>query len=141
MNNPMNDLWQAQQEAATRMTESWSTLLQPAVGRTARPPAPSEADEPAQELVEADSVDATDSDPADTGEVADPLPAALDAIKAMQALGDGQRDFAEHMARWAELQRDLADVMTAWASRQRDSADALDRVLAPFSPGPVERSS
>jgi hypothetical protein len=29
-------------------------------------------------------------------------------IEAIQNLGNGQRDFVEHMTRWAELQRDLA---------------------------------
>jgi hypothetical protein len=124
MGNPMNDLWRAQQDAATRMAESWSTLLQPATDRTARPPAPPEI---------------TDGDTVEEVVEVEPGPSAADAIEAIQALGNGQRDFAGHMARWAEQQRDLADVMTAWAGRQRDSAEALDRVLAAFSPETLAR--
>jgi hypothetical protein len=125
MGNPMNDLWRAQQDAATRMAEGWSTLLQPAADRTARPPAPSE-------ITDGDTVE-------EVVEEVEPGPSAADALEAIQALGDGQRDFAGHMARWAEQQRDLADAMTAWAGRQRDAADALDRVLAAFSPATLAR--
>jgi hypothetical protein len=106
------------------MAESWSTLLQPATDRTARPPAPPEI---------------TDGDTVEEVVEVEPGPSAADAIEAIQALGNGQRDFAGHMARWAEQQRDLADVMTAWAGRQRDSAEALDRVLAAFSPETLAR--
>lgn len=128
MGNSMNDLWRAQQDAATRMAESWSTLLQPAADRTARPPAPSE-------ITDGDTVEEVVEEVVEV----EPGPSAADAIEAIQALGNGQRDFAGHMARWAEQQRDLADVMTAWAGRQRDSADALDRVLAAFSPETLAR--
>jgi hypothetical protein len=66
--------------------------------------------------------------------VVEPAPSGpLGVIEAIQNLGNGQRDFAEHMTHWAELQRDLADSMTAWASQQREYADALDRLLGPFS--------
>jgi hypothetical protein len=146
MDNAMNELWRAQQDAATRLTESWRTLLQPAADGTARPPAPAQTDDPTQQLVDTDPGETTDSDTTDsdtTGEVTEPEPepepSALDAFQAIHALRDGQRDLAQHMTRWAELQRDLADTTTAWASRQRDHADALDRVLAPFSAGTVER--
>ena len=153
MDNAMNELWRAQQDAATRLTESWRTLLQPAADGTARPPAPSQTDDPTQQLVDTDPGETTDSDTTGsdttdsdtTGEVTEPEPepepepSALDAFQAIHALRDGQRDLAQHVTRWAELQRDLADTTTAWASRQRDHADALDRLLAPFSPGTVER--
>ena len=146
MDNAMNELWRAQQDAATRLTESWRTLLQPAADGTARPPAPAQTDDPTQQLVDTDPGETTDSDTTDsdtTGEVTEPEPepepSALDAFQAIHALRDGQRDLAQHMTRWAELQRDLADTTTAWASRQRDHADTLDRLLAPFSPGTVER--
>lgn len=139
MGNPMNDLWRAQQDAATRMTETWSTLLQPATDRTARPPAPSEAADPPQAPVDHGTAIATDGDTTEEVVEVESGPSAADALEAIQALGDGQRDFAGHMARWAEQQRDLADAMTAWAGRQRDSADALDRVLAAFSPETLAR--
>jgi hypothetical protein len=148
MSNPMNDLWRAQQEAAARMTESWSTLLQPAADRKVRPAAPSEVDDATEELVGthpegAEDVDIVADRDDDTAELEpglepepepepEPDPAAVNAIQALRALGDGQRDLAEHMTGWARQQRDLADAMTAWASRQRDSADALDRVLDTF---------
>ena len=143
MNNPMNELWRAQQDAAARMTESWSALLQPTADRIS-----SEADDAAREPVDTDPVDLLDSDATDidqSDEVVEPEPehqlepAALNALQAIESLGDGQRDFAQHMTRWAEHQRDLADAMTAWASRQGDYADALDRVLASLSTGTVER--
>lgn len=140
MDNAMNEMWKAQQDAATRLTESWRTLLQPAAAGTARPPAPAEADDPTQQLVDTEPEDTTASDI--NGETSEPQPefSAVDAFQAFQALRGGQRDFAEHLTRWAELQRDLADTTTALASRQRDYADALDRILGPFSPETVERS-
>jgi hypothetical protein len=145
MNNPMTDLWRAQQDAAARMTESWSTLLQPTADRTS-----ADAEDTAREPADTDPVDLVDSDATNidhSDEVAEPEPepehqfepAALSAIQAIAVLGDGQRDFAQHMTRWAEHQRELADAMTAWASRQRDYADALDRVLASLPTGTVER--
>ena len=167
MSNPMNELWQAQQDAATRMAESWRTLLQPAADRTARPPAPPETTPSRPEPVDTGTVDTgtvdtgTDTGGDDTGtddtvgseitgyeiadseptaEVVEPEPAALGAIHAIQALGDGQRDFAGQMARWAQLQHELADAMTTWARHQQDCADALDRALVPFGPGTAGRS-
>ena len=152
MGNPMNELWQAQQDAATRMAESWRTLLQPAPDRTARPPALPEAAHPQPEPVDTGTDDTgtddttgseitgyeiADSDP--TEEVVEPEPAGLGAIHAIQALGEGQRDFAGQMARWAQLQHELADAMTTWARRQQDCADALDRALVPFGPGTAGR--
>ena len=127
MTEPMNELWRAQQSAAAQFTESWRTLLQPGAGRPAPPP--SDADDAEQHPV--------DPEP---DEVAEPEPSVEDAFQAIRALRDGQRDLAADLTRWAELQRGLADATTAWASRQRDHADALDRLLAPFSPGmrPVE---
>jgi hypothetical protein len=141
MDNAMNELWRAQQKAATRATEGWLELLQPGAKRTTQAPAPATSDDPTQ--VPADGNPTADMPPADTTdsetapEATAPEPAVLQALQAMRAiqnLGDGQRDFAEHMTHWAELQRDLADSMTAWARQQRDYADALDRLLAPFSP-------
>ena len=73
--------------------------------------------------------------PEDTApKVIDVGPSPLRVIGAIQNLGNRQRDFAEHMTRWAELQRDLADNMTAWASRQCECADELERLLTSFSP-------
>lgn len=137
MTDPMTGLWRAQQDAATRMTEGWRALLQPSADRAAGPPAPPEAADPPQQPVDTDPADDTAGDT--PAEVSEPEPSVLDAFQAIQALSDGQRDFAQHMARWAELQRDLADTMASWASRQRDYADSLDRTLAPFSPGTDER--
>ena len=138
MNDPMNELWRAQQDAATRFSEGWRTLLQPAADPTAQPPAPVESDDRTQEL--ANSPDGGDT----TGEVIEPepepepAPSVLDAIQAIRAIRDGQRDSAAHMTHCAELQHELADAMTAWANRQRDTADALDRIFAPFSPESVD---
>jgi hypothetical protein len=135
MNNPMNDLWRAQQDAATRFTDSWRELLQPATERAPQTPTPPAEDDRTPEPGDTDPEDATDSDT--THEITGPEPGSLqasEAIQAIQNLSDGQRDFAEHITRWAELQRDLADSMTAWASQQREYADALDRLLAPLSP-------
>jgi hypothetical protein len=117
--------------------------------RVAASRAPAAADDRPQAPIDSDTApadtpegippeDSTPEDPTHgdaAPEVTGPEPAALQAIRAIQNLGDGQRDFAEHVARWAELQRDLADSMTAWASQQRDYADALDSLLTPFSPG------
>jgi hypothetical protein len=142
MDNAMNELWRAQQDAATRAAEGWLGLLQPGAGRaphTPAPPtaaddqtqAPTDSDTPAEDASE-DTTPEVTTDSDTTPEVAGPAP--LEAIEAIRNLGHGQRDFAEHMTRWAELQRDLADSMTAWASQQREYADTQDRLLAPFSP-------
>jgi hypothetical protein len=145
MTDPMNELWRAQQDAATRLTESWRTLLQPAAGRTTQAPLPPEADEPAPQLGDTEPADISDSDSGTTDDVIEPEPepefSAVDALQAIQALRDGQRELAQDMTRWAELHRDLADATTAWASRQRDQADALDRLLAPFSADTADRST
>jgi hypothetical protein len=140
MNNPMNELWRAQQEAATRAAEGWLELLQPQAKQAPKNPASTTADNATQ--TPTDSIANTEDtaradDSVIAPEVSAPEPAvleALQAIRTIQNLGDGQRDFAEHMTHWAELQRDLADSMTAWAKQQREYADALDRLLAPFSP-------
>jgi hypothetical protein len=145
MDNSMNELWRAQQQAATRAAEGWLGLLQPGASRAPQAPTPSTPDDETQASTgggtsaedtsgEDTTEDLTDTDI--THEAAGPESAALEAIQAIRAiqnLGDGQRDFAEHMTHWAELQHDLADSMTAWAKQQRDYADALDRLLAPFS--------
>lgn len=138
MNNPMNDLWKAQQDAATRFTDSWRTLLPTADDSTARSSRPPESDDRPAEIVE-NVGNTTAVEPAH--EVIEPEPEAPDFFRAIQALGDGQRDFADHMTRWAEQQRELADSMTVWADRQRECADALNRVLAPFSSGTGGRPS
>jgi hypothetical protein len=132
MDNAMNALWRAQQDAAARAAEGWLGLLQPGTNQAPEPPTAAAADQP----------DApTDSDIPDVvtpegtaPEAVDVRPSPLQVIEAIQNLGNGQRDFAEHMTHWAELQRDLADNMTAWASRQRECADELERLLTSFSP-------
>jgi len=135
MNNPMNALWRAQQDAAARAAEGWLGLLQPEADQAPQIPAPpAAADDERQEPTAGDTTPEVATPDDSTTEDIGVDPAPLQAIEAMQNLGNGQRDFAEHMARWAELQRDLADSMTAWASRQREYADALERLLAPFSP-------
>ena len=65
---------------------------------------------------------------------------AATVVQPLDDLVNSQRDFADQMARWAELQRDLADNTASWAARQRQHVDHLDRVLAPFLPpqGPAE---
>jgi len=40
MGNAMNEPWRAQQDAATRFTESWRDLLRPPADRAPRTPAP-----------------------------------------------------------------------------------------------------
>ena len=155
MDNAMNEMWRAQQDAATRAAEGWLGLLQPGADRAPQTSTSSTPDDRTQasttgdtsgddtsteEVAEEVAEQIMDSDV--TPEVADPESAALEAIQAIRAiqnLGDGQRDFAEHMTRWAELQRDLADSVTAWATQQREYADAVDRLLAPFS-GTVKRT-
>jgi hypothetical protein len=57
---------------------------------------------------------------------------AAAALRPLRELVDNQREFADHMTRWAELQRELADNVAAWAAQQRQYADALDALLAPF---------
>jgi hypothetical protein len=139
MNNPMNELWQAQQDAAAQFTDGWRKLLQPAADRTTRAPAPPEADDPAAETVDTGSDDPADIDTAREDVEPEPEFSALDVFRAIQALGEGQRDFADHMIRWAELQHALADTLTSWASEQRERVDALNHLLAPFSPGTVDQ--
>jgi hypothetical protein len=146
MGNPMNELWQAQQDAATRMAEGWRTLLQPATDRTASPPAPAPAADPPPQPVATGTHDAGTEDVTAgytieeiTEPEPEPEPSALGAIQAIQALSEGQRDFAGQMARWAELQHEFADTLTTWARRQQDHADALDHALAPFALGTVDR--
>ena len=139
MNDPMSELWRAQQDAATRITDSWRTLLQPATGLAARPPAP-DADLP-QQLVDTDTDDPAEGETAEEAVEPAPEPSVLDAFEAIQALRDGQRHLAKDLTRWAALQHELADTMTAWANRQRDTADALDRILAPFPPASINGSA
>jgi hypothetical protein len=157
MDNAMNELWRAQQNAATRAAEGWLELLQPGAKRAPHTPVPpAGVDDPTEAPAGSDTpTENTHEDPTANDlapevtapevtapEVTAPEVTAresaalevLQAIRAIQNLGDVQRDFAEHMTHWAELQRDLADSMTAWATQQRDYADALDRLLAPFSP-------
>jgi hypothetical protein len=150
MTDPMNALWQAQQDAAANFTDSWRTLLQPGADRAARPQAPAEAadaDDP-ERLVATQPDDDADSDtkPDDDAdsdtkpdEVVEPEPSLAEAFQAMQVLHDAQRDLAQHLTRVADLQRDLAEATSAWARRQRDHADALDRVLATLLAAPAER--
>jgi hypothetical protein len=136
MDNAMNALWRAQQDAATRATEGWLGLLQPGTNQAPQDPAPpATADDQRPAPTDGDATPEV-ATPEDTiPEVVDVEPAPLlQVIEAIQNLGNGQRDFAEHMTRWAELQRDLADSMTAWASQQREYADALERLLGPISP-------
>ena len=45
----------------------------------------------------------------------------------------GHREFADQMARWAELQGELAEQMSAWARKQRDLADTMDSLLSPVA--------
>ncbi len=63
---------------------------------------------------------------------------AATVVQPLNDLVDNQRDFADQMARWAELQRELADNVASWAARQRQHVDHLDRLLAPFSPRSTE---
>jgi len=112
MDGPMESVWRAQREAAARFTDSWRDLLD---GTTARPsPAATAADveERLRELVRT---------------VTEHTAAVLAPLR---DLAQSQREFADHMARWAELQRDLADDVAAWAGRQRQYADHLDGLLA-----------
>ena len=151
MDNAMNELWRAQQDAATRAAEGWLELLQAGAKRAPQTLVPAGVDNPTEGPTGGDTPtenrhedpSATDLAPEiTTPEITTPEVTAresaalevLQAIRAIQNLGDVQRDFAEHMTHWAELQRDLADSMTAWATQQREYADALDRLLAPFSP-------
>lgn len=131
MNKPMNELWQAQQDAAARFADSWRTMLQPAADPATRSPVAAEVDDRPAETVDIDTEDTSDGDSA--REVAEPEPAAMNVFQAIQALGDGQREFADQMTRWAELQRELADTLTAWANQQREYADTLNHMLAPSS--------
>jgi hypothetical protein len=138
MDNAMNEMWRAQQNAAARVTEGWLGLRQPGANPTLKDQAqaPTGGDTGAEDTTE----DTADSDT--TPEVAGAESVSLQvmqAIREIQNLGQGQRDFAEHMTHWAELQHDLADSMTAWAKQQRDYADTLDRLFARFS-GPVEKT-
>jgi len=95
MDNAMNALWRAQQDAATRAAEGWLGLLQPGANQAAdQPEAPTDSDTP-------DVLTPEDTAP----EAVDVGPSPLQVIEAIQNLGNGQRDFAEHMTRWAELQR------------------------------------
>jgi hypothetical protein len=135
MDNAMNALWRAQQDAATRAAEGWLGLLQPGANQAPQVPAtPATADDQREAPIDSDTTSEVAAPEDTTPEVVGVEPAPLQVIEAIQNLGNGQRDFAEHMTRWAELQRDLADSMTAWASQQREYADALERLLGPISP-------
>ncbi|MDT0349988.1 hypothetical protein [Pseudonocardia charpentierae] len=134
MDNAMNALWRAQQDAATRAAEGWLGLLQPGTDQAPQTPAaPATADDQDQAPPDSDTSDEVAA-PDDTSPEVGVEPAPLEVIEAIRNLGNGQREFAEHMTRWAELQRDLADTMTAWASRQGEYADALERLLGPSKP-------
>jgi hypothetical protein len=116
MDGSMESVWRAQQEAAARFSQGWRELLESTAGQTPGAGASPGLPDPLQVL---------------TRSAADYAAAALQPLR---DLANGQRDFAEHMTRWADLQRDLADNMGSWAARQREYADNLDRMLAPFSP-------
>jgi hypothetical protein len=135
MDNAMNALWRAQQDAATRAAEGWLGLLQPGADQAPQTAAPRAAADD-QEQAPPDSDTFHELAPDDTTQEVGVEPAPLELIEAIQNLGNGQREFAEHMTRWAELQRDLADTMTAWASRQGEYADALERLLGPSKSHP-----
>jgi hypothetical protein len=137
MDNAMNALWRAQQEAATRAAEGWLGLLQPGANQapqTQAPPVAANAQDPPTDSDTTPEVATSEDITPEVVAVEPAPPGPLQAIEAIQNLSNGQRDFAEHMTRWAELQRDLADSMTAWASQQREYADALERLLGPSSP-------
>ena len=114
MDGPIEGAWRTQAEAAARVTEVWRELLESSAGTTGSP---------ASRLIQ-DHLDAVTRSAADYASV---------ALKPVRDLVEGQREFADRMARWAELQRELAENMASWAAQQREYADALDRLLAPFA--------
>lgn len=116
MDGPIEGVWRTQAEAAARFTQVWRELLETSTGGT--------SGSPASRLVQ-DHLDAVTRSAADYAAV---------ALKPLRDLVEGQCEFADRMARWAELQRELAENMASWAAQQREYADALDRLLAPFTP-------
>ena len=136
MDNAMNALWRAQQDAATRAAEGWLGLLQPGADQAPQTPAPPSAADDQEQAPQESGTSDEPAAPDDTIQEVGVEPAPREVIEAIQNLGNGQREFAEHMTRWAELQRDLADTMTAWASRQGEYADALERLLGPSKLNP-----
>ena len=118
MTSPIESALQAQREAAARFTDVWRELLQSTADQPTRPQAAQGLEGQLQKL---------------TRSAADYAAVALQPIR---DLVQGQRDFADHMTRWAELQRDMADNMASWAAQQREYADTLDTLLAPFTPRP-----
>lgn len=92
-----------------------------------------------RELLEGSARGASESLAAASGESVNALirQAAEYAAIAMQPVRDlleGQRDFAEHVGRWAQMQRELADSLAEWAARQQEYLDALDQMLPPHVP-------
>ena len=116
MTDAMEGIWQTQREAAAHFTEVWRQLLEGSAAAT--------RGSPASQLFQ-DQLDAVTRSAAQYAAV---------ALKPLRDLVEGQREFADKMARWADLQRDLADNMAAWAAQQREYADTLDGLLAPFTP-------
>ncbi|MGD9529924.1 hypothetical protein [Pseudonocardia sp.] len=110
----MDDVWQAQREAATKLAGLW------------------------QEMVEQSMRGASDTFDAGNRSV-DALTRQAQEYAAvlaqpMRDVVEGQRDFAEQVGRWAEMQRELAEELAAWSARQREYLDALDSLL-PRRPG------
>ena len=118
MDGSIEGVWRTQAEAAEHFTKVWRELLESSTSGTTR--------SPASRLFQ-DQLDAVTRSAAEYAAV---------ALKPLRDLVEGQREFADRMARWAELQRELAENMASWAAQQREYADTLDRLLSPFTPGP-----
>jgi hypothetical protein len=142
VSDPIENVWRAQREAAARFTESWRGMLTGPAGAPTKPASDAGGDA----SPDAGGNAAPDASPAVPAgpTVEERFQALTDSVNDYAAtlvqplhhLVDSQRDFADRMARWAELQRDFADDMASWAARQREHVDHLDRLLAPFLPAP-----
>ena len=124
MDDPMTSLVRAQQEAAARFARTWGEIATTAATAAASGGV-ADPQRQFQEQFEALTRSVTDY--------------ATAAAQPLRDLAAGQREFADRMARWAELQRELADSVATWADQQRRYADTLDRMVTPFGapPGPA----
>jgi hypothetical protein len=113
MDGPTELAWQAQRDAALRLAEIWRELVEGTVRAATQAPAGGE------------QVAALARQVAEYAAV---------AAQPLRDLLAGQRDFAEHVGRWADMQREIADGMATWSAHQQEHLDALDRLLPPYGP-------
>jgi len=112
MDGPTERAWHAQREAAIGLAEIWREIVDGTVRAAATPAGGEQTAALARQVAEYAAI----------------------AAQPLRDLLAGQRDFAEHIGRWAEMQREIADGMATWAAHQQEHLDALDRLLPPYGP-------